>query len=403
MRAAIRDDMISGMKANPIKHICLLFKYNNRADRERLFGIRRFAASRPDWDVRTLDRSSPSFAAEAAQLRHGWTVDGIIYSVNPGVESALKSLSVRQAFKVAMDPPENAPAPDADVCVRADIRKIGKNVISWMKLRGYRNFGFYGTTTLDDGPYSDMCERHLMQALASDDWPLAVFRESGSDTWTQRLKAAARWVANLPKPCVILAYSDELSKNLLDACRVAHINVPEQISILGLDDAVDICETSRPTLSSIRLDFEMSGYLAARSLNRAMRKGGHDPCRTVTYGIQTITERQSTQDVRGSGRLVNAAMDLIRTLPLDTLSASAVIEKLHASRRLVEMNFKKVLGHGIHAQILQRRLATLHDRLVKTNIPIGELALDCGFKTSSAARAAYRKRYGISMRAQRGG
>ena len=391
------------MKAKPSRHVCLLFKYNNRADRDRLSGIRRFAASQPEWDVRTIDRSSPTFASEAAQLRHGWKIDGIIYSVNPGVEDALTHLDVRQSFKVAMDPPEGVPAKDADVTARADIREIGKQIIAWMKRRGYANFGFYGTSIPDEAPYSDMCERYLMCALVRNDNPLAVFREPYGGTWTQRAKAAARWVANLPKPCAILAYSDELSKNLLDACRIARVNVPEQVSILGIDDAVDICETCRPTLSSVRLDFEMSGYIAAQALDRMLRRGRHGPCRSVTYGIQTISERQSTQDVRGAGRIVNAAMNLIRTLPLDTLSADVIVQRLHVSRRLVEMNFKKVLGRGIHAQILQRRLTTLHDRLAKTNDPVSELALKCGFKTAAAARIAYRKHYGISMRAQRGG
>ena len=117
----------------------------------------------------------------------------------------------------------------------------------------------------------------------------------------------------------------------------------------------------------------------------------------MSYGIQAIVERQSTQDVRGCGRIVNAAMEILRTLPLECLSVNEIVARSRVSRRLLEINFKKVLGHGIHELILKRRLDTLHERLTKTATPVGELSLACGFKTAAAARIAYRKRFGKPM------
>lgn len=395
--AADQVCMICGMAKKSVKRICLLFKNNNRSDRDRLSGIYRFAASRADWEVRALDRSSSSFASEATRVRQGWKPDGVIYTADNDYLSALRLIGALQAVRAEMDPPDSAGDDGADISVRANAKAIMSDIVSLLTRRGYRNFAFYGTEDPSESAYSEMCERHFLLALRKNKDKVGVFRESAGDTWSLRIQNAARWVEELPKPCAVLAYTDELARNLLDACREAHANVPEQVAILGIDDAPDVCETCRPTLSSVRLDFEMSGYLAAQALDRVLRKGRNESCRHVSYGIQAIVERQSTQDVRGCGRIVNAAMEILRTLPLERLSVDEIVTRSHVSRRLLEINFKKVLGHGIHELILRRRLDTLHEKLKKTSIPVGELSMSCGFKTAAAARIAYRKRFGKPM------
>ena len=394
---------LTSMKPKTTYRVCLLFKHNNRSDRDRLSGACRFAASMQDWDVRILDRSSQSFSREAAMMCRKWKPDGVIYTADSGHRPALSVIGALDAFRAEMDPPEGARDISADVSVRADAKGIISDVTSLLIRRNFRNFGFYGTEEESECDYSEMCERHFAAALARCRFKVSAFRERIGDSWSMRIGAAGRWAAGLPKPCVVLAYTDELARNLLNACRMAHLNVPDQVAILGIDDAPDICETCRPTLSSVSLDFEMSGFIAAQALDKAMRRGRHLKCHEVLYGVRAINERQSTQDTRGYRRIVGAATELIRTMPLATLSVQDVVSRLRVSRRLLEIGFKKVLGHGIHAHILRRRLATLHDRLKETRIPVGDLALSCGFKTAAAARIAYRKHYGSSMMSERKG
>jgi len=391
------------MRRPAVLRICLLFKHNNRSDRERLSGVCRFAATRPDWDIRTLDRSSPQFAAEAAKMSRGWTPDGVIYTADAAASKALRRIGIRQICRAAMDPPDTTSAADADVDVRANARAILSEVATFLRRRGFASFGFYGTEAPDERDYSNLCERHFIAALRKRSLPVSVFREPFAATWSRRIQAAADWMASLNKPCAVLAYSDELARNLLDASRAARINVPEQVSILGIDDAPDICETCRPTLSSVRLDFEMSGFLAAKALDSVIRSGHRGRCRRFSYGIRSITERQSTQDVCGCGRIVTRATECIRTLSLDELSVSTILEHVRVSRRTLETSFRKVIGHGVHAEIQRRRLETLHDQLTTTSRPIGELALICGFRSDAAARIAFRKRYGTTMTAVRKG
>lgn len=383
------------------KHILLAFAYNNRPDRERLSGILRFTTLRPKWEIRILDRSSSSVNHDAKLLTSTWRIDAVICTADSNYLNVLGLSGNRSPIFVAMDPPEGSEPQNANVIVKGRTSDITERVAALMLQRGYKNFAFYGTRTPEEIAYSNACERHFLHSLKRQNRQCLVFSPSHVSSWSERLKATSAWLQSLPKPCAVLAYSDELAKGLLDACRIAHIDVPGQVSIIGVDDSPEICETCRPTLTSVRLDFELSGYLAAKTLDSVFQRGSLWKRRTVRYGISGITERASTQDFRGRGRIVSMATDILRTLPLESLNVDTISRKTNTSRRLLEMYFKQILGHSMREEIACRRLKAIRERLVKTSAPIGDIVLACGFRTLSAAQVAFRKRYGISMNALR--
>ena len=56
---------------------------------------------------------------------------------------------------------------------------------------------------------------------------------------------------------------DPIGEKVLAIAASAGIAVPEELAVVGVDDDPVICERTKPTLSSIRLDFEQGGYLCA--------------------------------------------------------------------------------------------------------------------------------------------
>ena len=75
-------------------------------------------------------------------------------------------------------------------------------------------------------------------------------------------KELAEWLVSLPKPCGVWAAFDQRAKHVLDACRLAGLNVPSQIQVLGVDNETYVCEQTIPSLSSLMPDFENGGFLA---------------------------------------------------------------------------------------------------------------------------------------------
>ena len=378
-------------------HVCTVFHHNNRADRERLSGVLRYAATRPDWEVRMIDRSSPDTARDWAHVTDGWPVDGLVFTALGDYRRDIPLFAKPRIFKAKIDALEDDPNDDADVSVRIDADQFAEVTAELLYRRGFRTFGFYGTSARVECDYADMAARHFRTQARRLKVPCEVFHEPATDSLSAALHATAAWIRTLPKPCGILAYSDDLARNLIDACRLAKINVPEQIGIIGVDDALDICESTRPTLTSLLPDFHLGGYLAAELLDKALRRGRRGRCRTAKYGMARLVERASTQDLRNVGRIASLAAEYIRTAPLADLSAEAVAAKANVSRRLLEMHFRQVVGQGVHAAIRERRLLAIRDRLTQGSAPISDLVLACGFKTLNAAQVAFRQRFGKSM------
>lgn len=383
-------------KAKADKHVLLMFSRNNKADRDRLSGSLRFASEREDWEVRILDCSSPDTLKEYRELARDWRINAAIYSERGRLPKVLRG-QIEESSCLAAEI-DAWPAGDrADVSVRLDAAAVTEAAYRILSRRGFSNLAYFGTSAWDERDYSAQWER-LFGSLAAGAASFSVFRMREASGWAGSLKRASEWVKNLPKPCGIMSYSDELSRDLLDACRLSHTLVPEQVSIIGVDNAVDICETARPSLSSILPDFERSGYMAAETLELLFRSRAR--CRrqiVLTYGIKDVLERTSTMDLSGCGRIATAASEIIRRDFRDPITVTDVAKRLNVSTRLLEMHFKKIFGTGVKREILRLRLDAVRDELLTGHRPIGEASSLCGFLNANTAQIAFRRRFGMSM------
>src|SRR5206468_6349613 len=78
------------------------------------------------------------------------------------------------------------------------------------------------------------------------------------------------WLKQQQKPIAVLAANDLRAREVLDACRLAGLHVPEEIAVLGVNDDELICEMANPPLSSVAHNARRIGYEAAAMLHRLM-------------------------------------------------------------------------------------------------------------------------------------
>lgn len=78
--------------------------------------------------------------------------------------------------------------------------------------------------------------------------------------------AAMQRLLSLPtRPDAVFAYNDETALNALRACQQEGLSVPNDIAIAGYDD-IEAAERSKPALTTVRVDKELLGSLAAQRL-----------------------------------------------------------------------------------------------------------------------------------------
>ena len=207
-------------------------------------------------------------------------------------------------------------------------------------------------------------------------------------------------LAKYPKPCGILTYDDGIGRDIIDLCRLANVNVPASVCVLGMDDNALVCENANPSLSSLQLDYERTAFLAARALDD-MISGRSNQLPHLVCGLKGITERASTQDPRGSGRLVSLAYDYIlkNACRPGGIGQLDIANHLGVSVRTLQMRFKETAGaKSILNEIQRVQLDNVCRLLTTSRRSITEITYASGFGSLSRLKAIFQKKFGMSMR-----
>ena len=226
-----------------------------------------------------------------------------------------------------------------------------------------------------------------------------------------RAKRFAKWLAELPRKCAVFAINDDSAAEVAAAAQAAGRAIPQDLTLLGADNDLSICEASRPTISSLQMDFENVGFLAAKMLGETLRRSGTSAAAgtarqshpsqlsrpTVTIGPLLAVRREST---RGRGRReprILEAVEVIRRKACDGLTARALIDMFPGSRRLFELRFREATGHSVLDEIRHVRLQKAYALLAGTDVPIGAIPDFCGYDCASTLDKLFRAREHMSM------
>lgn len=215
-----------------------------------------------------------------------------------------------------------------------------------------------------------------------------------------RGKACAAFLAALPAPCGVMAENDYTAAYVLDLARRLRIAVPSRLSVIGVDDDTSLCENARPALSSVHLDFEQAGYRTCEILSLLLADPAAGPIRE-TYGALGLMRRGSTPAGSGAPPRVAKMLAYVREHACEGLSVADAVAQIPGSRRLAEMDFLRATGRTIKEEIDRVRFERVELLLRIPSQRLGAIAHLCGWRTDNALRAAFLKRYGLSMRAWR--
>ena len=210
-------------------------------------------------------------------------------------------------------------------------------------------------------------------------------------------EAISARLSKLPKPCGIFAANDLIAEAVLVACTRLGISVPDEVAVVGVDNATYICENCQPTISSVSRDFDNAGWIAAELLDDLM---AHPRKRTATarYKAYGVTRRASSRFVAGGDRRVAKAMEYIRKHACERIVPMDVVREMGCSRRLADMLFKKVTGHTLHDEIHATRLNRVKELLRNPKIDVSALPDLCGYASLVDLRRVFKRLTGMTVR-----
>ncbi len=208
-------------------------------------------------------------------------------------------------------------------------------------------------------------------------------------------KALAEALRHLSKPCGIFCVTDAQAARLLDLCRLANLDVPGQLAILGVNNDPVWVESSSPSLSSVATPARELGQAMGRMV-RYFLEHGQWPETTFEVGAPShVVTRASTDMLAVEDPRLLAAVGYIRQQDGVGIGVEDVCRRAGVSRRTLETLFRRYLGRSPYEEIQGTRLERARTLVCDSSLPITLIAERCGLATDRFG-SLFRKRFGLT-------
>ncbi|MEI6493739.1 MAG: substrate-binding domain-containing protein, partial [Verrucomicrobiota bacterium] len=286
--------------------------------------------------------------------------------------------------------------------VGIDDREIGRMAARHLMEQGHKNFAFFGLkargyshgrwagyfSELGKHGYRPDCYKSYKNYPAPNVAPVIYVGEELS---------FAGWIKTLPKPCGIFCCDDIRAEWVTVECQNLGLRVPDDISVLGVDDDEVHCISAVPHLSSVRLPVRQAGYEAAKMLDRIMESRSSGKCPRVLFPPERVVCRESTDLLAvGNPQLVRALKFIRANAHTGKLSVRDVVAQTSYCRRILESKFREAFGRTIFHEIRRLQVEQSKKLLRETVETMESIAEATGWGSASHFGVEFKKITGQS-------
>lgn len=386
------------MTTSKAHRIALLFNANKSFDREVIAGIAAYLGS-----TRT---ARDLFLEEDFRLRlagiENWQGDGIIADFDdPAVAAALTRCRV-PVVAVGGSYADEAEYPQGVPYVATDNFKLIKLARDHLIDVGLHRFAMFSLPKAKENRWAQERETAFRSLMAADKMEAEIFRgcETSVSAWEESVEGQIAWLRSLPKPVGIIAVTDARARQLLQACIIAGIAVPEQVALIGIDNDPLVRMLTRIPLSSVIQGAQEMGRTAAHLLDQ-MLHGMRLPNTRILMPPAGINVFASSQHQPVRHPHVARARHFIRQYACQGIKTHQVADYVGVSRSSLEAYFRQELGCSVHDVILQFKLDAAKAGLESRERSIADVALGCGFTSTQYMHLVFKRELGCTPRAYR--
>lgn len=265
---------------------------------------------------------------------------------------------------------------------------------------GFTNFAYVGYD--DSCLWSAVRRDYFRQAVKCRprNFPTFAFPAGPAVSSALRTRFCA-WLRKLPVPCAVFVANDALAPELYDACGHVGFSIPEQISVVSVDDDERICRNLLPQLTSIRLDFRKAGWLLAEALD-GLLDTDNPTSSFSTCDPLGLVPRKST---RRPANILSPSVALIQSRITEQVGrpvkVTDLIRGIKGCRRALEIEFLSETGTTILEAVKNARFDYAKKLLADPSVPLSSIPRLCGCASRSQFLGDFHKRFGQTMSAFR--
>jgi Transcriptional regulators len=373
----------------PQKHVALLIETSNEYARGILKGIIAYTRTHRPWSIYLSEHSRIN---NDLSWLTDWQGDGLLARIETEqIASLVNSMKIPTVDLSASRLLPHLP------CVETNDFTIAEWAADHLLSRGFKNFAYCGEPSFQ---WSRDRGSHFESYLMERGFKAHSYYADPHSSSREEREQMASWVSSLPRPVGIMACYDNLALKLLEACRLAAVNVPEEAAVISVDNDNLLCNLSSPPLSSIQPNAAETGYQAAALLDSLMSGIPVEPVIHRIEPIEVIT-RMSTDIIAVEDPYVSEAIRYIREHAYEEIRVSDLLKVIPLSRRSLDHRFQSALGHTPHEEIIAVKMKLVARLLSETDWTLPIIAQQVGFKHSEYMSVAFKKHTGLSPGAYR--
>ena len=372
--------------------VLIISDFTESFSHKLLAGIVDYSRQKEQWIVR---RMPPEYKAQIGipgviRVTKEWDVNAVIGQFEPTDDIGLFAengiVAIAQDFKKKFTSIPNITAEDLGT---------GRMAARFFIDRGFRNYGFFG---MNDVCWSDeRCDgfRREVEAAGFGDSFYSYRMQEIDMVWYYQRNRLREWLRMIPKPIAIMACDDNQGANLIEACHGIGIKIPEEVSVIGVDNDETLCSLGSTTLTSIQIDIEEGGRQTAALVERLVADP-KAPVEDVVLRPVKIVGRMSTAAFATADQQILKALLFIHKNALKKISVSDVMTEAALSRRLLERRFKSVTGKTLYEYITDQKLKYFAEQLADTDEQVINIALSMGENDTKSISRRFKQLYGCT-------
>ena len=372
--------------------VLIISDFTESFSHKLLAGLVDYSRQKEQWIVR---RMPPEYKAQIGipgviRVAKEWDVNAVIGQFEPTDDIGLFAengiVAIAQDYKKKFTTIPN---------ITADYLGTGRMAARFFLERGFRNFGFFG---MNDVCWSDeRCDgfRREVEAAGFGDSFYSYRMQEIDMVWYYQRNRLREWLRMIPKPIAIMACDDNQGANLIEACHGIGIKIPEEVSVIGVDNDESLCSLGSTTLTSIQIDIEEGGRQTAALVERLVADPTA-PVEDVVLRPVKIVGRMSTAAFATADQQILKALLFIHKNALKKISVSDVMAEAALSRRLLERRFKAVTGKTLYEYITDQKLKYFAEQLADTDEQVINIALSMGENDTKSISRRFKQLYGCT-------
>lgn len=368
-----------------MKRILILIDYSSEFSRRLLKGLIQYSQDYGPWMFYRLPAYYKTlYGTEGiVEWAKEWKADAIIARWDHDGTNLLSSLNIPvllQNYKERSPHFSN---------LTGDYIGTGEMAAKFFIKRRYRNFAFYGNKGVIWSQERAEGFRREVEKAGGNYYYFESDNINGEEWGTSYIELD-KWLLDLPKPVGLFACDDNFALRISQICTINDIKIPDEISLLGVDNDELICQLSDPPISSIVTDVEKGGYEAGALIDRMINREIVEPFNIIIKPTR-IELRKSTEKYDISNEYISKIVNYIEDNFTTDIDIGGLIKMVPLSRRNLEVKFKDQMGTSIYQFILNCRIEYFANLLLTTNRTLFDLALESGFNDCKNISRIFKK------------